>query len=400
MWQAHNVSGQVRAQVPAPACDPMAKLLYFITEDWFFCSHFLDRAQAAQRAGHEVLVLTRVAGQGEMLRGLGFQLLPLGIERGGTNLLRELAVLRQIWQVYGKVRPDIVHHIALKPILYGSLVSRWRGVRAVVNAPVGMGYVFTAQDARGRLLRSLVRLALRALLNPPRSKVVFENEEDLAASVRAGSVAGSDAVLIRGAGVDTAVFAPQAAPPGPPIAVLGARMLRDKGVLEFIEAARLLRGRRVALRCVLVGAPDPANPSSLTREQLADWQAEGVVEWWGRRDDMAQVLGRSHIACLPSYREGLPKFLLEAMACGLPVVATDVTGCRQAVEDGVTGLLVPARNPVALAQALERLARDPVQRQQLGDAGRARALRRFGRDQVVQATLALYGAMLKPAAAP
>lgn len=371
----------------------MPKLLYFISEDWFFCSHFLERAQAAQRAGMEVVVLTHVGQHGERLRSAGLRLIALRMERSSTNPLRELDVLRQLWQVYRAERPALLHHVALKPILYGSLVARCLGLRGVVNAPVGMGHVFTATGLKGRVLRSAVRVALRALLNPPRSKVVFENEEDLASSVQSGAVHAADAVLVRGAGVDTTMFAPVPRPAGVPIVVLGARMLRDKGVLEFVEAARLLRSRQVALRCVLVGAPDLANPSSLTREQLECWQAEGVVEWWGHRSDMAQLLQQCHLACLPSYREGLPKFLLEAMASGLPVVSTDVPGCRQAVVHEETGLLVPARDASALADALAALAADPARRLLMGQRGRARALALYDSGVIIGQTLALYGAV-------
>ncbi|KQP14322.1 glycosyltransferase family 4 protein [Pseudorhodoferax sp. Leaf267] len=372
----------------------MPKLLYFISEDWFFCSHFLDRAKAAQQAGYEVVVLTRLREHEGLLRNAGFRLIQLHMERGGTNPLRELGVLRQVWRVYRAERPDLVHHIALKPILYGSLVARWLGSRAVVNAPVGMGYVFTAQGSRGRLLRALVRRALQALLNPPGSKVVFENEEDLAASVRSGSVGQPDAVLIRGAGVDTEVFAPVAPPAGTPIVVLAARMLRDKGVVEFVEAAGLLRARGIDVCCWLVGAPDPANPSSLTTTQLQAWQREGVVRWCGHRDRMEQVLSQCHIACLPSYREGLPKFLLEAMACGLPVVATDVTGCREAVERDRTGLLVPPRDAHSLAEAIQTLVQSPSLRASLGAEARTRVLARFARTRIVGETLDLYAQML------
>lgn len=370
--------------------EQMAKLIYFISEDWFFCSHFLDRAKAAQRAGHEVLVLTRLGEQADHLRRQGFRLLPLRMARSSTNPLRELDVLFQVWRAYRTERPDLVHQVALKPILYGSLIARWLGLRAVINAPVGMGYVFTAQGTGGRLLRGAVRLALQVLLNPRGSRVVFENEEDLAASVQAGSVRGSDAMLIRGAGVDTVKFSPVVSPGGSPVIVLGARMLRDKGVVEFVEAARLLQVRRIVVRCILVGAPDPENPSSLAREQLERWHAEGLVEWWGHRPDMAQVLRQCHIACLPSYREGLPKFLLEAMACGLPVVSTDVSGCRQAVVHEYTGLLVPARDAAQLADALELLVNDPQRRLCMGQRGRERALALYGNDEIVRQTLALY----------
>lgn len=381
---------------PAPLA-PMPKLLYFISEDWFFCSHFMDRAKAAQQAGYEVVVLARRGTQQEALRNAGIRLIALRMRRSSTNPLRELAVLWQVWRVYRAERPDLLHHVALKPILYGSLVARSLGLRAVVNAPVGMGYVFTARGRRSSLLRVVVRLALRALLNPPGSRVVFENEEDLAGSVQSDSVRRSDAVLIRGAGVDIDVFAPAETPAGTPVIVLGARMLRDKGVVEFVDAARLLHIRGLAVRCVLVGVPDPDNPSSLTSAQLAQWQKEGVVECWGYRSDMAEVLRNCHIACLPSYREGLPKFLLEAMACGLPVVSTDVPGCRQAVQPGRTGLLVPAKDGAELATALQRLLQDPHERTRMGQAGRRWAVEAFSSGSIIAQTLALYRSVAEAA---
>jgi glycosyltransferase involved in cell wall biosynthesis len=377
----------------------MAKILYFISEDWFFRSHFLDRAKAAQAAGYEVAVLTRVGACGAELSTAGFRLIELNMARSSTNVWREFGVLCQVWRVYRQERPDLVHHVALKPIIYGSLVARLLGVHAIVNAPVGMGYVFTANGAAGRVLRSVVRALLRCLLNPAGSKVVFENEEDLAASIQTGSVRAGDGVLISGAGVDTERFRPGGLPPEPAVVVLGARMLRDKGVVEFVEAARLLRERQVSVRCVLVGAPDPGNPSSLTQPQLEAWHAEGVVEWWGHRDDMAEVLRQCAIACLPSYREGLPKFLLEAMACGLPVVSTDVTGCRQAVDEGRTGLLVPARRALALADALEHLAGDSDERARMGAAGRARVLALYAQADIQLQTIRLYAAVLGAAVA-
>jgi glycosyltransferase involved in cell wall biosynthesis len=368
----------------------MPKLLYFISEDWFFWSHFFDRAKAAQLAGYEVVVLTRLGRHGDALREAGFRVIGLRMDRSSTNPLRELGVLRQVWRAYRAESPDLLHHVALKPILYGSLIARWLGFKAVVNAPVGMGYVFTERGSRGRFLRWCVHLALRMLLNPRGSKVVFENREDLGASVAVGSVRAQDAVLIQGAGVDTEMFCPQVSAEGEPLVVLGARMLRDKGVFEFVEAARLLKGRGVAVRCVLVGAPDLANPTSVTTQQMADWQARGIVECWGHRDDMADVLRGSHIACLPSYREGLPKFLLEAMACGLAVVSTDVPGCREAVRHGETGLLVPAGDASALAAALEHLLCHSAVREAMGRRGRALACNVFAVPLITRLTMDLY----------
>lgn len=371
----------------------MAKLLYLISEDWFFCSHFLERAVAARAAGFEVAVLTRESRHGQRIRDAGIRLLPLAMDRSSTSPLREMAVLWRIWRTYGRERPDLVHHVALKPILYGSIAARWCGLRAVLNAPVGMGYLFTSNDARVLLLRPLVSLLLKALLNPRGSCVVFENPEDLRNSVDSGTVRAADAVLIQGAGIDTDLFRPADPPRGVasvPVVVMGARMLRDKGVAEYVRAARMLHERGVAARFLLVGAPDPSNPSSFSQSQLQAWHAQGDVEWLGHQDDMAPLLRGCDIACLPSYREGLPKFLLEAMACGLPVVSTDVTGCRHAVDAEVTGLLVPPRDPLALANALAVLLADRALRLRLGTAGRQRVITRFSSESVIAQTLAQY----------
>lgn len=376
----------------------MAKLLYFISEDWFFCSHFLDRATAARQAGYDVVVLTRVNQHGSVLKNAGFHVIPLRMERSGVNPLREIGVLWQLWCAYRRERPQLLHHIALKPILYGSFVAKILGIRAVVNAPVGMGYAYTADGVKGYLLRTLVGLMLRGFMNPAGSKVVFENEDDLAASVSAKHVRSDAAVLIPGAGVDTDVFSPVCRTGEPLAVIMGCRMLRDKGVFEFVEAARLLVQRGVSARFILAGVPDPSNPSSVACEQLERWHSEGVVEWLGFCTDMPAVLRQCHIACLPSYyREGLPKFLLEAMASGLPVVTTDATGCRQAVEAGVTGLLVPTRDVPALVAALQRLVDNSAERTRMGVKGRERALREFDGRIIARKTLAEYQ-RLAPAA--
>ena len=372
----------------------MAKLLYLISEDWFFCSHFMERAKAAQAQGFEIVVLTRVSSHGQRIRDAGFLLVPLEMDRSSIGIAKEWVALRQIRTVYRQHRPDLVHQVAMKPIVYGSLVARFSGPHAVLNAPVGMGYLFTSGTAKARLLRPLVRILLRWLLNPRGSKVVFENDEDLQDCVRSQMVRAADAVLIPGAGIDTALFHPRAVPStGPPVVVMAARLLQDKGVAEFVAAARLLRERGVPARCWLVGAADPGNPSSFSPAQLNAWKAQGDVELLGHRNDMATLLRECDLACLPSYREGLPKFLLEAMATGLPVVSTDAVGCRQAVVEGVSGLLVPVRDAAALADALQRLIGDASARARMGAAGRERALHEFSRERIERLTLAQYRAL-------
>jgi glycosyltransferase involved in cell wall biosynthesis len=371
------------------------KLAMAIVEDWFFLSHFLARALAARDAGYDVTVLANDNGRAAEIRaaGLGFTAIPL--RRRGLSPIGEFRTWRALFLAYRKLRPDLVHHVGLKPILYGSLAARLIGLRRVINAPVGMGFVFTSQSLKSRLLRPLVQLALRLLMNPLGSKVVFENSDDLNASVEDGVVRASDAILIRGSGIDVAAYRPPNKADGPPVVALVSRMLWDKGVGEFVAAARALRAEGVAARFWLVGAGDPQNPASIDDDQLRRWRDEGVVEWLGHRDDVAALLAQSQIACLPSYREGLPRSLLEAMAAGLPIVATDAPGCREAVREGENGLLVPVRDSAALAAALRRLIGDPDLRSRLGAAGRRRAEREFASSIVIGETLGVYAGRAK-----
>jgi glycosyltransferase involved in cell wall biosynthesis len=368
----------------------MAKLLFFVAEDWFFHSHFLARATAARDAGFEVVVLAREGAHAAAIRAQGLGFVPLAFRRGGLNPLAELGVIREVLKVYRRERPDTVHHVALKPIIYGTLVARLLGLRRVINAPVGMGYVFTSGDLKARLLRPFVRAMLKAFLHPAGAVVVFENPDDLRSNIEAGAVRADGATLIRGAGVDTRLYRPQPSAREVPVVTLAARMLRDKGVEEFVAAARSLAASGVRARFRLAGASDPANPTSISETRLRSWHEEGVVEWMGHCDDMAGVWASTDIACLPSYREGLPKSLLEALACGLPVVATDVPGCRETVEPGRNGLLVPARDSQALADALRRLIEDAGLRNRFGARSRDKALQEFADDVVVAATLRLY----------
>lgn len=375
-------------------------LAYLITEDWFFASHFLARGRAALAAGYRVSVLCRANAAAEALRREGFAVIDIPFVRARINPAAEAVLAGRIAREYRALRPDIVHHVALKPIVLGTLAARLAGVRAVVNAPVGLGYVFTSDRAKARALRLPVAAALRATLGGRGGFAVFENAEDLNAMVARSLVRREAAVLIPGAGVDTALFQPAPKPDGRVKVILVARMLRDKGIAEFIEAARILGSRGVGAEFLLVGPPDPGNPNSLTEAELRDAAASGAVEWLGPRRDIPALLAASHIACLPSYREGLPKSLLEAMASGLPCVATDVPGCRSLVRDGETGLLVPPRDPAALAGALARLIADPALRERLGAAGRHRAVSEFADPIICAATLAVYDRALEQGGRP
>ena len=368
------------------------KVMYVISEDWFFCSHFLERALAARDAGYDVVVMTRERAHGQKIRAAGIRLLPVNFDRRSINPVKELASLLRIYLAYRRERPDVLHHVAAKAIFYGSLAALpFRHKLAIVNAPVGMGYVFSSGERLARLLRPFFCLGYRLLLNPRRSRVIFENPDDAADFVKDGIARATDVVVIRGAGVDVRKFRPVNAPAGPPVVALVARMLRDKGVYEFVEAAHRLHEAGVAARFVLVGYPDPENPASIPLEQLRSWHGQKGVEWWGWREDMVSTWHQVHVACLPSfYREGLPKALLEAAACGLPIVTTDAIGCREAVRDGENGLLVPVRDTPALANALRILIADADLRARMGKQSRARAEREFASERVTSETLAVY----------
>ena len=366
------------------------KIIYFITEDWFFCSHFMGRATAALHAGYEVIVVARENAFGGKIREQGITLIPFPISRRGLNPFRELMTIFNIVTIYRRERPAIVHHIAFKPIIYGTIAAFFSGCRKIVNAPVGLGFVYSSESWAARFLRPLARLGFKCLLNPQGSRVIFENQDDLKAFVAAEIVRAHDAILIRGAGVDTDEFFVVPEPDGPPVVILVSRMLWDKGIAEYVEAARILKFRGRSVRMLLVGDPDDQNPASIPIKKLDEWNKNGVVEWLGYRSDISDLLALSHIVCLPSYREGLPKSLLEGLAAGRPLVATDVPGCREAVQDGINGFLVPPKDAQSLANALEKLILNRELRHIMGRTSRDLALIEFSSQRIETETLAVY----------
>ncbi len=370
------------------------RIAFFVTADWYFCSHRLPLAIAARDAGHEVHVITHVDRHAHVIREAGLQLHPVMLSRGGTQPVAEARAIAQVTALYRRIRPDLVHHVSVKPVLYGSIAATLAGVPSVVNAFTGLGYLFTSRQPRARLLRALVEPALRAFLNGRGRCVVMQNRDDLELLAMRRVVDGRHAVLIRGSGVDTRRFAATAQPEGVPLVVLPARLLGDKGVPEFVEAADQLRAEGVAARFALVGPVEDQNPSAVPEARVRDWVARGSVEWWGAREDMPEVFRQAAIVCLPSHREGLPKALLEAASSARAMVATDVPGCREIAREGITGRLVPARDPQALAAALRELIAAPATRARMGEAGAAIARAEFSVEAVCAQTLALYERLL------
>lgn len=370
------------------------KVLFFVSVDWFFCSHFIGHAIALRDAGYEVLIVTSVTQKNALIAAEQLRLIPVALDRSSLNPFSSLRALYRVYRIYRDERPALVHHFALKPILLGGIAARASSVPHTVNSVVGAGYAFTSTTVLARCLRPILRSALRLILNPAGSKVIFENPDDLAEFVKAKQVKPDAAVLIRGSGVDVDRYSLVADTLAIPTVILVARLLWDKGIGEFVEAARILHNSGVAARFVIVGDVDLDNRACIDKETLAQWREEGIVELWGFRTDMPTVLAQASIACLPSYREGLPKSLLEAMAAGLPCVTSDVPGCREAVRHQDNGLLVPVRDVKLLAEALKQLILNPEMRQRMGMSGRKRAEEEFSSRVVIKKTLALYEKML------
>ena len=373
------------------------RLLFLITEDWYFRSHRLDLARAARDAGMEVLITTLAQDNGKWIEEEGFRYLPIPFVKGGSrHPVRELSAVIQLANLYRREQPHIVHHVAMKPILYGSWAARLAKVPAVVNAFGGLGFVFVADSWQSRLLRIGVKAGLRSALRFRNARVIFQNSENCERLIREKVVKRDQSVIIRGVGVDISKFAPHAENTGVPIIVLAGRMLWDKGVGEFVEAARLLKRDNVLARCVLVGRHDPGSPTSISKDQLLSWQQEGTIEWWGHRDDMPEILASAHVVVLPTfYGEGLPKILLEACACARPVVATAIPGCTEIVRDGENGFLIPQKDPDTLAKSIMVLLKNPALRRRMGNRGREIVVREFAAGETAKQTLAVYRELLQ-----
>jgi glycosyltransferase involved in cell wall biosynthesis len=374
------------------------KLLLFANTEWYLYNFRRSLAAALRDAGHEVLLVSPPGPYGARLQALGFRWIAAPMERRSLNPLRELALVAWLRRLVRAERVDLVHGFTIKCAVYGSLAARSAG-RARVNAVAGMGYVFTSDDVRARVLRPLVRTLMRAALGGRRSRLILQNPDDVALFDDAGLVRPEKVRLIPGSGVDCRRFAPlddeRVRNAGAPLRVLlPARLLWDKGVAEFVEAARLLRAEGRAVEFLLAGDPDPGNPAAVPEQKVRDWVADGMLTWLGHVDDMPALFASVDVVALPSYREGLPKGLIEAAACGLALVTTDVPGCREVVTHEVDGLLVPPKDAVALAQAIARLDADPSLRRQLARAARSRALAEFDERHVIARTVAVYEELL------
>ncbi|MEZ6119664.1 MAG: glycosyltransferase family 4 protein [Pirellulaceae bacterium] len=366
-----------------------------IAEDWYFWSHRSNLAKSLRDSGFDVSIATRSGQYKDQFAEEGFHFEPIQMNRAGKNPLKELQTIWQLCQVMRRYQPDIVHLVGLKPILYGGLAARINRVPGTVCAVAGMGWLFLPGGPLKKLVRSGVQWFYRTMFRGRRDvQILVQNDDDKEFLCSQRMASDDQLTVINGSGVDTAKFPFSIEPDGTPVVTTHCRMLWDKGIGELVEAARIIKRNGHPCRFLLVGAPDPANPAAISEKQLQAWHNEGVIEWLGQRTDIAEILKDSHIACLPSYREGLPLSLIEAASVGRPIVATDVPGCREMVAEGQNGHLVPARNSEALAAAIEKLLSDRWQRIRMGRHSRQIVEQRMTKEIVNSKTLALYQRLL------
>ncbi|CAM3863811.1 glycosyltransferase family 4 protein [Rheinheimera salexigens] len=363
------------------------KLLYIVNVDWFFISHRLPIALAAIKNGYEVHIACGVTNKKSYLESLGINVHPISLSRSGTSLLSELKVLKQVWNIVNHVKPDVSHAITIKGVVYGGLVTRFLKVKMRVASISGLGYVFIDGSIKARTLKILIKKLYSFALGFD-TKVIFQNRSDESIFLD-NIIDKSQSIIIRGSGVDLKLlsFTPELTTKK--TVMFLARLLKDKGLIEFCEAAKIVK-QDLDVRFVLVGDVDFDNPNSITQRELADFVSSGAVEHWGYVANVNEVISKSHIMVLPSYREGLPKSLVEAAACGRAVITTDVPGCRDAIIPDVTGLLVPVKNIGKLAEAIIELLINDNKRLAMASAGRLLAEQAFDINDIVKKHLMIY----------
>jgi glycosyltransferase involved in cell wall biosynthesis len=370
------------------------RLLIIDNRAEYFISHRTAWAEAARRGGFEVHVSTLTEGDESAIREAGFKYHPISQRGRSTNPLKEIGLIFRLYRLLRTIQPDIAHFITLRAVLYGSGAARLAGVPAVLNSITGLGFLFIEDSIKVRALRWGIMQAMKFSLGHPNQITAFQNPDDAEAFVANGAVSKQQTKVIPGSGVDPSKFSylegskPESS--DDKIVMFPARLLWHKGVQEFVNAAANLKKKGVEARFVLVGDVDPENPASVSKDHIDTWASGGPVEWWGYQDDMGSTLQRAHVVVLPSYREGLPKVLIEAASCGRPIVAADVPGCRDVVEQGVNGYLAPPRDSMALAHHIETLLQNDVLRDKMGKKGRERVEQIFATRHIVDATVGLY----------
>lgn len=383
-----NVSGVARV-----ARQLTMRLLMVVNVDWFFLSHRLQVALGALNAGYEVHIATSLTKGREQLEAYGFKVHPIDIDRSATGIVGLIRLFSRLVRLFWTLKPDVLHLVTVKPVLIGGAAARVSPVGGVVYAISGLGHVFLAEGLLSLIRRVTVGAWYRFVLGVQNMRIIFQNKDDLNEIALFAPLSNNQVIMIPGSGVDLTEYRYTSLPEGVPMVLMAARLLGTKGVREFVAAAQMLRSDGAKARFCLVGSLDPENPATITKQELNEWAKKGCVELLGSRSDIPELMAQAYLVVLPSYREGFPRVLLEAAACGRAVVTTNVPGCRDAIEDGVTGVLVPPKNSLVLAGAIRQLLENPALCKAMGKAGRQRAVRIFDVNAVVDTHLNIYNAL-------
>ena len=368
------------------------KIVFVVTEDWYFCSHRLELAVEAQKAGYDVIAVTRMTKHQELIQRSGIS--PVNfrtIRRSSFNPLRELATFLELLLILKREKPDLVHLVALKPIIYGALAAKILKVPFQVHAFGGLGFIFSSNRILAKFLKLITCKSLKLTFKRSNCRLILQNNDDFGIMTERIGIKKNNVCLIRSAGVNLDAFKVSELPPTTPIVMLASRMIWDKGISEFVQAAEKIKEKGIESRFVLIGEPDEENPSSVPIEKLRQWNRAGHIEWWGGRNDMPKEISKSSIFCLPSYYgEGVPKVLIEAMSCARPIVTTDMPGCRDLVVNEENGIIVRPKDWINLSEAIEKLITDQKLCKKMGLAGRRIAEENYSLKKITSETLKVY----------
>ena len=348
----------------------MKKIVIHSNIIWTISNFRRDLIRDLKDRGFDVLCVAardRFSDASEtVLAELGARFIPVEMDRKGVNPLRDLLYMMRLYRIYRREAPDLALHFTVKPNIFGTLTAKILGI-PVINTVNGLGSGMIGGGMLARLLERLYRFSFRFS-----DRVLFQNREDLAFFRERGLLGNTPCGYVPGSGIDTACFdgCERKREKGEILFLMVARLLKDKGVYEYIEACRSLRRQYPAVRCLLGGVLDPGNPSAVREEELADWIREGIVEYLGQTDEIREFFSRTDVVVLPSYREGLSRVLLEAASCRKPIVTTDVPGCRDVVIEGESGYLCAPQSAESLAEALAKMAASASEFPKMGERGR------------------------------
>ena len=374
----------------------MKKIFLFIVNvDHFFISHRLPIALKLIQQGHEVHIGTSITDHYQTLSNLGFKIHPLKMFGNKIDLFSLFSSYKQLLNLFKSIRPDILHLVTIKPVILGGIAAQKARVPSVVSAVSGLGFMYLSEDFIAKIKKKIVNILYKISFNHPNQKIIFQNQSDLDYFRLNINLASNKSIIISGSGVSLSKFKFQKMPRGAPLIIMASRMLIHKGLLEFVDAARILKKKGINAKFILVGEPDTKNPASINMSQIDSWVKEGIVEYWGWRTDMHNILPLSSIVVLPSYREGFPKILIEAAAIGRPIVTTDVPGCRDAIIENKTGLLVPVRDYRNLCKSIEKLLNNPILMKEMGYRGRELAECKYDINKVVSMHLDIYSGLME-----